>query len=60
MGGDVIQLARAVSCGGKHLALADDRRADRNFPARTGSLGLAKRRRHEATSFHIASPRALC
>jgi len=67
VGGDVVQLARAVAVGSQDLAAQDDRRADRNLAARSGRLGLAQRAVHERVrpvqfpSVHIrsdAAPRA--
>jgi hypothetical protein len=43
MGGDVAELARAVSLRGDQFALAYDHRPDRHFAAHPGRLGFPQR-----------------
>ena len=62
MGGYVGQLARPVSGGGKHFAVADDDCADRDLAARAGVFGMRQRNIHKArlAAAHLASHRPLC
>jgi len=58
----IAEFARAVAFGRKHLAVADEHRADRRLVAPARGFGLPQRQIHEASRArrHLASLVPLC